>query len=281
MLNSLESTVGVGLRSQHYSYILEHSPKVSWFEILTDNYLDHSSPAFDKLLRIREQYPFIMHGVGLSIGGSDPLNLAYLKQMKALAQSLEPAFISDHFCWTSYQGRYSHELLPLPYTNEAIKHIVARVLEVQDFLKRPILLENISSYLHFECSEMSEAEFINNIARQSGCGILLDINNIYVNSQNHGFQALEYLQNISTEVVKQFHLAGYEKTEKFLIDNHGAPVYPEVWALYRSAVERFGAKPTCIEWDNHVPTWQVLMEENHKAQAILHSVQAKEVYETS
>ncbi|MDF2529308.1 MAG: uncharacterized protein K0Q57_188 [Gammaproteobacteria bacterium] len=270
------SGVGVGLRSQHYAHIMQHLPPVPWFEVLTDNYLDVDSPPLHKLDKIRQHYPMVMHGVGLSIGGTDLLDFEYLKRVESLIHRLDPVWVSDHFCWTSFKGCHSHELLPLPFTHEAIKHIVSRIHQVQDYLKRPILLENISSYCRFECSEMTEAEFINAITLQSGCGILLDINNIYVNSQNHGFNPADYLQAISPQAVKQFHLAGYEQSGPFLVDNHGAAVYPQVWQLYKLAIKRFGPLPTCIEWDNHVPAWEVLMAETYKAEVIMQSLQAKE-----
>jgi len=261
--------VGVGLRSQHYAHILKHSPPVPWFEVVTDNYLDHYGPPLLKLQRIRESYPMVMHGVGLSIGSCDPLNLNYLDRVKALAERIEPAWISDHFCWTSYKSRYSHELLPLPYTEDTIKHLVSRIQLVQDYFKRPLILENISSYLSFTLSQMHEADFINAVAKRSGCQILLDINNIYVNSQNHGFDATKYLLSIDKNAVNQFHLAGYEKKQHLLIDTHGTAVYPEVWSLFELAIQRFGCLPSCIEWDNHVPDWEELMAETKKAAAIM------------
>ncbi|MDO8953953.1 MAG: DUF692 domain-containing protein [Gammaproteobacteria bacterium] len=263
---------GVGLRSQHYASILANLPSVPWFEVLSDNYLDDYGPPLQKLEVIRQHYPVVMHGVGLSIGSSDPLNKDYLNRIKALAERIDPAWISDHICWTSHNHRYSHELLPLPYTEAVINHIVARIQTVQDCLKRPLLLENISSYLRFNLSEMSEPEFINSIATRSGCGILLDINNIYVNSHNHGFKAEDYVQAIQVKAVKQFHLAGYEKTAHLLVDTHGAAIFPEVWQLYQLALNRFGPIPTCIEWDNHVPDWGSLLAETHKAQAMLDAI---------
>lgn len=268
--------VGLGLRSQHYAYILQHLPKVPWFEVLTDNYLEEFGAPLVKLDTIRSHYPMVMHGVGLSIGSSDSLNIDYLKRVKALADRLEPAWVSDHICWTSINGRYSHELLPLPYTEEAVCHLVKRIQQVQDYLKRPLMLENISSYINFDYSEMTEAEFINAIARRSGCDILLDINNIYVNSQNHLFDCIEYLHSINRTSVKQFHLAGYEKIEHLLVDNHGAAVYPEVWKLYKQAVKYFGSLPTSIEWDNNIPEWQDLILESQKAQTILDSATVRD-----
>ncbi|GAC1451887.1 MAG: DUF692 domain-containing protein [Steroidobacteraceae bacterium] len=259
---------GLGLRVDHYDAILADRPPVDWFEILTENYLVPGGKPLNYLMRFRERYPLAMHGVSLSIGSTAPLDLDYLRQVKALAARVEPAWISDHLCWTGVAGRNAHDLLPLPYTEEALAHVVARVRTVQDFLGRRILLENVSSYVAYRDSRLSEWEFLGEIAVRADCLILLDVNNIYVSAVNHEFKALEYLNAMPVERVQQIHLAGHENRGDYLIDTHDQPVPDPVWELYAAAVRRFGAVSTMIERDDHIPPLGELCAELTQARAL-------------
>ena len=252
---------GLGLRVEHYEAILAGRPRIDWFEVLSENYLVPGGKPLNYLMRIRERYPVVMHGVSLSIGSTAPLNLEYLRQLKALAGRVEPQWISDHLCWTGVAGRNTHDLLPLPYTEEALAHVVARVRTVQEVLGRRILLENVSSYVTFRDSPLSEWEFLAEIAARADCLILLDVNNIYVSSVNHGFDPLDYLRAVPKERVRQFHLAGHSDMDGHLIDTHDHPIAPAVWALYREAVEHFGPVPTMIERDDNIPELAELVAE--------------------
>ena len=258
---------GLGLRPAHYETILNESPAVDWFEIISENYLIPGGKPLHYLDRIRERYPMVMHGVSLSIGSQDALNREYLKQLRALSKRVEPNWISDHLCWTGAHGLNAHDLLPLPYTEEALQHVVARVNEVQDFLGRRILLENVSSYVSYPESEMSEWEFLREIAARADCLILLDINNIYVSSINHEFDPRDYLQAIPVERVWQFHLAGHRHHGDYIIDTHDEPVIDPVWALYAQAVHRFGRVSAMIERDDNIPPLaELLVELDHARQ---------------
>lgn len=259
---------GVGLRPPHYAAILERWPKVDWFEAITENYMDSGGKPVEVLEKIRERYPVALHGVALSIGSCDPLNERYLTRLKILAERIQPAVISDHLCWSGAGGKELHDLLPLPFMEESIRHVVSRVSKVQDFLKRPILLENVSTYVTFKHSVMPEWEFLREVARRSGCGILLDLNNIYVNAKNHGFDPKDYLAGIPGEKVGQFHLAGHTDKGTYLFDTHSRPVVQEVWDLYAQALELWGRKSTLIEWDMDIPAWPRLMKECAKAEKI-------------
>ncbi len=259
---------GLGLRKEHYQAVLDRPPPVDWFEVLTENYLVPGGKPLYYLDRIRQNHPLVMHGVSLSIGGSDPLNRDYLKQVKQLARRIEAHWISDHLCWTGSNGINAHDLLPLPYTEEAVRHVVERVTQVQEFLGRRILLENVSSYLTFNDSVMSEWEFLSEISRQADCLILLDINNIYVSSVNHGFDPLEYLNGIPGERVQQFHLAGHQRHEHYIIDTHDAAVIDPVWSLYREALLRFGQLSCMIERDDNIPPLDQLVGELDQARRV-------------
>jgi hypothetical protein len=259
---------GLGLRPTHYETILTESPAVDWFEIISENYLVPGGRPLHYLDRIRERYPMVMHGVSLSIGTQDPLNREYLRQLRALADRIEPAWISDHLCWTGAHGLNAHDLLPLPYTEEALKHVAARVGEVQDFLGRRILLENVSSYVSYPESEMSEWEFLREIAARADCLILLDINNIFVSSVNHEFDPCAYLNAIPPERVWQFHLAGHRNHGDYIIDTHDEPVIDPVWELYAVAVRRFGRVSTMIERDDNIPPLAELLAELDRARRI-------------
>jgi len=259
---------GLGLRVDHYEAILAESPRVDWFEVLTENYLVPGGKPLGYLMRMRERYPLVMHGVSLSIGSTAPLDLDYLRQLKALAARVEPACISDHLCWTGVAGRNTHDLLPLPYTEEALAHVVERVRMVQDVLGRRILLENVSSYVAFRDSPLTEWGFLAEIAARADCLILLDVNNIYVSSVNHEFDPLEYLNAIPAERVQQIHLAGHENHGDYLIDTHDHPVPDPVWRLYAAALERCGAVSTMIERDDHIPPLGELVAELEQARAL-------------
>lgn len=259
---------GLGLRPAHYETILNESPAVDWFEIISENYLVPGGRPLHYLDRIRERYPMVMHGVSLSIGTQDPLDREYLKQLRTLADRVDPAWISDHLCWTGAHGLNAHDLLPLPYTGEALKHVAARVAEVQDFLGRRILLENVSSYVSYPESEMSEWEFLRELAVRADCLILLDVNNIFVSSVNHEFDPHEYLNAIPVERVWQFHLAGHRNHGDYIIDTHDEPVIDPVWGLYAAAVRRFGRVSTMIERDDNIPPLVELLAELGRARRI-------------
>lgn len=260
--------MGLGLRSDHYQSILEHSPRVDWFEILTENYLFEGGNPLYYLDKIRENYPLVMHGVSLSIGSLDPINFDYLKKVKDLAARIQPQWISDHLCWTGIAQRNIHDLLPLPYTEMAIRHVVERIRRVQDFYQQQILLENVSSYITYKDSEMSEWEFLSEIANQADCLILLDINNIYVSAYNHGFNPETYLHHIPVNRVQQFHLAGHLNCGDYIVDTHDHPIIPEVWGLYAKAVARFGDVATMIERDDQIPPFEDLWHELIHAKTI-------------
>ena len=252
---------GLGLRPEHYEAVLSGSPPVDWFEILTENYLVPGGKPLHYLTRVRERYPLAMHGVSLSIGSSAPLDLDYLRGVKALAQRIEPSWISDHLCWTGTGGANLHDLLPLPHTEEALRHVVARVQQVQELLGRRLVLENVSSYVTFRDSTLSEWEFLGAVAQAADCLILLDINNVHVSSVNHGFDPHGYLAGIPRERVQQFHLAGHQAQGAYLIDTHDHPVPDPVWDLYRAAVRRFGEVSTMIERDANIPPLAELLGE--------------------
>jgi len=252
---------GLGLRTEHYPYILDNKPAVDWFEILSENYMVPGGKPLDNLDRIRADYPMVMHGVSLSIGSTDPLNPDYLNNLKQLIQRIQPHWISDHLCWTGVNNTNSHDLLPLPYNEDTIAHVVERVEQVQDYLGQRILLENLSSYVTYMSSEMSEWAFFSEIARRADCHILLDINNIFVSAHNHHFDPADYLNGIDTDRVMQFHLAGHSHTGEMLIDTHDHDVCDPVWALYGKALKRFGAVSTMIERDDDIPEFPQLRKE--------------------
>jgi uncharacterized protein (UPF0276 family) len=259
---------GLGLRVEHYESILADRPPVDWFEVLTENYLVPGGKPLHNLMRVRERYPLVMHGVSMSIGSTAPLDREYLAQVKALAARIEPKWISDHLCWTGVAGKNLHDLMPLPYTDEALANVVERVRTVQDILGCRILLENVSSYVTFRDSQLTEWEFLREVAVQADCLILLDVNNIYVSSVNHEFAPLDYLNAIPVDRVQQFHLAGHENHGDYLIDTHDHPVPDPVWELYAAAVRRFGNVSTMIERDANIPPLEELCEELAAARAV-------------
>ena len=252
---------GLGLRTEHYAYILEHKPGVDWFEILSENYMVPGGKPLNHLDNIRKDYPMVMHGVSLSIGSTDPLDLGYLKSLKQLMQRVQPQWISDHLCWTGVNDTNSHDLLPLPYNEDTLSHVVDRVVQVQDYLGQRILLENLSSYVTYKKSEMTEWEFFNEIARRADCHILLDINNIFVSAHNHQFDPVDYLNGIDIGRVMQFHLAGHSYNGEMIIDTHDHDVCDPVWTLYETALKRFGAVSTMIERDDDIPEFPQLRQE--------------------
>lgn len=252
---------GLGLRTQHYHSILDTKPNIDWFEILSENYMVPGGKPLHFLDRIRADYPVVMHGVSLSIGSTTPFDQNYLRDLRQLADRVQPAWISDHLCWTGVHGQNMHDLLPLPYTEETAKHVAERVKIVQDYLGRRILLENVSSYASYVDSSMSEWEFISLICEKADCLLLLDVNNIYVSSYNHQFDAKTFIDGVPANRVQQIHLAGHHNHGDYIIDTHDAPVIDPVWDLYAHAISRFGAVSTMIERDDHIPELEELVQE--------------------
>ncbi|MFV2057304.1 MAG: DUF692 domain-containing protein [Thiohalomonadales bacterium] len=259
---------GLGLRHEYYHEILEHHPPVDWFEILSENYMVEGGKPLYYLDAIRESYPIVMHGVAMSIGSTNPLNMDYLKDLKNLASRVKPRWISDHLCWAGYGSTNLHDLMPLPYNEETIKHVVQRVKRVQDYLGEIFLLENVSSYVTYTHSEMTEWEFISAIVEEADCMMLLDINNIYVSARNHGFDAMDYINGVPIDRIQQFHLAGHSDYGDYVIDTHDHPVVDTVWALYEKALKRFGAVSTMIERDDRMPPFSELLDELAQARDI-------------
>ena len=259
---------GLGLRPQHYTDILDGDPDVDWFEVISENYMVPGGRPLQMLDRIRARYPIVMHGVSLSIASTAPFDATYLAGLKALAARTEPKFVSDHLCWTGVHGVNLHDLLPIPYTREALDHVVARIQYVQDYLQRPIAIENVSSYVQFAHADMSEWEFIAEMTRRTGCWLVFDVNNVFVSAFNHGFDAYEFINGVPDDRVVQFHLAGHEHATTHIIDTHDAMVPEPVWALYRAAVKRFGRVSTLIERDDNIPPLSDLVAELSTARRI-------------
>jgi len=258
---------GLGLRPPHYGDVLECAPRVDWWEVISENFMVEGGNPRRVLRAVRERWPVVLHGVSLSIGSTDPLDDAYLARLAALIDEVEPAIVSDHLCWTGVGGRSGHDLWPLPYTEASLDHVVARVGRVQDRLGRRILLENPSSYVTFAASGIAEPEFLAEVARRADCGILLDVNNVYVSSTNHGWDPHAYLAAIPAERVGQIHLAGHSDQGTHLLDSHDQPVCGAVWALYAEAVARFGPRSTMIERDDNIPPLSELVAELDQARA--------------
>lgn len=252
---------GLGLRPPHYADFAASRRAVDWLEIISENFLVDGGKPLQWLDRIRADYPMAMHGVTLSIGGSDPLDLDYLKRLKALATRVDPLWVSDHVCWGAHAGVHAHDLLPLPYTAEAVRHVAARVRQVQDVLGRRLVLENVSSYVEFSANEMPEWAFLDALSREADCLLLLDLNNVHVSAVNHGFDALDFLDGVPLDRVQQIHLAGHTVRDGYLIDTHDADVSDPVWALYREFVRRTGGRATMIERDDHLPSLDALEAE--------------------
>lgn len=256
---------GLGLRTVHFAQVLATRPMVDWFEVTSENFMVQGGKPLHYLYSIREHYPIVMHGVSLSIGSTDILDINYLLRLKELARQVEPEWVSDHLCWTGVDGINSHDLLPLPYNDEAIAHVVSRIQQVQDYLGREILIENLSSYVEFKQSEMSEWEFVSQVSRQSGCRLLLDVNNVYVSSRNHGFEPMDYIRGLPTEKIWQIHLAGHSDHGEIVIDTHDHDVPKAVWDLYENAIAHHGAISTMIERDDHIPPLPELLGELDQA----------------
>lgn len=265
----MPASAGVGLRAQHHLEVLGSLPKIGWFEAHAENYFADGGAHVEALARIRAHYPLSLHGVGLSLGSTDPLDFGHLRKLERAVRRFEPALVSEHLSWSSVGGRFANDLLPLPYTEEALRHASTRIAQVQDYLGRQILIENVSSYVTFGDSTLREWEFLAGVADESGCKILLDLNNIYVAAHNHGFECREYLEAMPAGALGELHLAGHSRIDiegtTTLVDTHGAPVCADVWDLYSAALERFGALPTLIEWDTDLPPFAVLQAEAEKA----------------
>jgi len=257
--------VGVGLRTVHFGRILAEHPQVDWFEILSENFLDTGGRPLYVLDQVCERYPVALHGVSMSIGSTDPLDRAYLEKLKTLADRTRAHWVSDHLCWTGVVGRNTHDLLPMPYSEEALAHTIERVRQVSDILERPLVLENPSSYVEFKDSTLSEWEFLKRLALEADCGLLLDVNNVYVSSFNHGFDPRAYIDAIPRDRVVQFHVAGHTNKGTHIVDTHSDHALPEVWELYRRAWEHTGGAATLYEWDEDIPELHVLLEEARKA----------------
>lgn len=274
----IPASVGIGLRPPHYRQVLEETPGIEWFEVHSENFFCAGGELPDVLDRVRRDYPISLHGVGLSLGTSDTLNRNHLQQLKQLIARVQPGLVSEHLCWGAVNDRYLNDLLPLPYTEEALTLMVERVEAAQNFLDRQILIENVSSYLAYKHSTIPEWEFVAALAERSGCGILLDVNNIHVNAVNHGFDAHEYIRAMPRTHVKEIHLAGFTAKQglevELLIDTHSRPVADAVWSLYSEALQHCGPVPTLIEWDQDIPALSVLMSEAEKAERIMHEHRA-------
>lgn len=265
---------GVGLKPEHYRDILDDAPDIGWFEVHAENYMGEGGAPHAYLTAVRERYPLSLHGVGLSIGGAGPLDKDHLGRLRALVERYEPTLFSEHLAWSSHDTVYLNDLLPLPYTEETLQRVCDHIGEVQEMLQRPMLLENPSTYVAFAETSMSEVEFLREIVRRTGCGLLLDVNNVFVQATNHGFDATAYLDSFPAEHVGEIHLGGHAEDQDedgaaLLIDDHGREVADPVWALYARALARTGAKPTLIEWDNDVPAWPELFAEARRADAVI------------
>jgi hypothetical protein len=266
---TLDGRAGIGLRAPHYREVLARRPPVGWFEVHSENYFGDGGQPLAWLERVRAAWPVSLHGVGLSLGRADTLDAGHLRRLARLVARIEPALVSEHLCWGAVPGAHLNDLLPLPYTEEALQVVCGHIAQAQDFLSRRLLIENVSSYLRYTHSTIPEWEFLAEVARRSGCGVLLDVNNIYVSACNHGFRAADYLNGIAPESVGEIHLAGFEQVGELLIDTHGRRVAPQVWTLYAQALARFGPVPTLIEWDTDLPQLTVLLEEAARAQALI------------
>jgi uncharacterized protein (UPF0276 family) len=267
--NSSDYGVGIGLRIPHYQHILERKPGVDWFEIISENYMVDGGRPLEVLDQILEAYRVVQHGVSMYFGNTARPNRDHLKRLKALTKRTRTPWVSDHLCWGSVDGRYTHDLLPMPYTWEAVEFTARNIREVQDFLELPVAVENVSSYAEFHASEMTEWEFLNEVVERADCGILLDVNNIYVSSRNHVFNPLDYVNSVPAERVAQIHIAGHTKFERYILDTHDHPVLDPVWKLYKRAIERCGRTATLLEWDDKIPSFNEVHREALKANKFL------------
>ena len=270
-----ELGIGIGLRVPHYAHILANKPSVDWFEIISENYMVDAGRPLEILDQIMAQYQVVQHGVSMYFGSTDPLSRAHLRKLKRLVKRTKTPFLSDHLCWGSMDGSYSHDLLPMPYTFEAVRHTAQRIREVQDFVEVPVIVENVSSYAEFHLSEMTEWQFLSEVAEKADCGILLDVNNIYVSSQNHRFKPMDYVNDVPHDRVAQIHLAGHSKFERYILDTHDHPVLDPVWKLYARAIELCGPTATLLEWDANIPSFEEVHSEALKARKYLKNINEK------
>jgi uncharacterized protein (UPF0276 family) len=264
--------LGVGLRNQHFSYLMRQDPQVDWFEIISENFMDNFGYARHVLERMASIRPIVMHGVSLSIGSTDPLDWQYLKSLKTLADFVQPKWVSDHLCWTGVAHVNTHDLLPMPLTEESLRHVINRVEQVQDFLQQPLVLENPSTYLEFKKSTITEWDFLSELAKATGCGLLLDVNNVYVSGYNHGFEPEHYIRSLPPASIVQIHLAGPTDCGQYLVDTHDQPVPTPVWHLYKLAQELTGGVSTLLEWDANIPAFPELVVELRKAEDALQGI---------
>ena len=267
--------VGIGLRIPHYRHILERRPGVDWFEIISENFMVDGGRPLAILDQILERYRVVQHGVSMYLGSADPLDREHLRRLKALARRTRTPWLSDHLCWGSVDGRYTHDLLPMPYTWEAVRVTAAKIRQARETLEVPVIVENVSSYAEFHESEMAEWEFLNEVAERADCGILLDVNNIYVSSQNHSFNPMDYVNNVPHERVGQIHIAGHSKFERYILDTHDHPVLDPVWKLYARAIELCGPTATLLEWDARIPSFEEVHREALKAGKYLEAVKRR------
>lgn len=275
---SMRTTLGfgLGLRSEYYQQILEQRPRIDWFEVISENYLVDGGKALYFLDAIKEHYPLVMHGVSLSIGGAHALDLNYLRRLRKLANRVQPQWVSDHLCWSRGNAHQLHDLLPLPFTEESLRHVAERVRVVQDILERPLVLENVSAYLQWKSSCMSESQFLARLSQMTGCELLLDVNNVYVSSRNQGFDPWQFILELPRECIRQIHLAGHSDYGQYLIDTHDAPIADPVWALYGKALSHLGPTATLIERDDHFPPLDELLAELDQARALAdHALRAE------
>jgi uncharacterized protein len=269
--------IGIGLRVPHYNHILSEKPAVDWFEIISENFMVDGGRPLKVLDQILEQYRVVQHGVSAYFGSAQPLNREHLKKLKRLVKRTRTPWLSDHLCWGSVDGRFTHDLLPMPYTFAAAKITARKIRQTRDFLEVPIAVENVSSYAEFHVSEMTEWEFLAEVVDQADCGILLDVNNIYVSSRNHNFDPFVYLNSIQPERVAQFHIAGHTKYQKYVLDTHDHPVIDPVWKLYEHAVRRTGKTATLLEWDARIPSFEEVHTEALKANRFIENLEAKPI----
>jgi uncharacterized protein len=263
--------VGIGLRIPHYQHILTHKPVCDWFEIISENFMIDGGRPLQILDQILEQYRVVQHGVSMYFGSAEKLNGEHLRRLKALVKRTKTPWISDHLCWGSVDGRYTHDLLPMPYTFEAARVTAAKIRQAQEFLEVPVVVENVSSYAEYHDSEMTEWEFLNEVVEHADCGVLLDVNNIYVSSQNHDFNPLDYVNSVPAERIAQIHIAGHSKYRKYILDTHDHPVIDPVWKLYDRAIQRAGHTATLLEWDDRIPSFNEVHNEALKANKYLAS----------
>lgn len=269
--SDIPARAGIGLRPAHYREMLARRPPLAFLEVHSENYFGAGGPPHHYLEHLRADYPLSLHGVGMSLGSSDPLDPAYLAQLKTLIDRYQPARVSDHLCWTSAGGLHTHDLLPLPYTEEVVRHVAARIRQAQEILEHRLLVENATGYVEFAASDMSEWDFVRAVVEEADCDLLLDVNNIYVNAINLGFDPLTYIEAMPAERIREIHLAGFDRDARAdcLVDTHGKPVCKPVWDLYRDTIARIGPRPTLIEWDTDIPSLDTLLEETARANVIL------------